>query len=217
MKRSFIQRPLRYSNENYAIGLIIVNVAVFFLNTLSRGTLYYTALIPGLILDRFYVWQFFTYMFSHGGMFHLLFNMLALLIFGTQVERRMGSREFLLFYLTTGTLAGVFSFIVYILTGMYGVILIGASGAVFGVLLAFAVFYPHANIYIFGIFPVRAPVLVIAYTIIELFNEVFGLQSGVAHLTHLAGFGIAYLYLLIRTGINPIDSFKSGGRGGYWR
>lgn len=217
MNQSFIRRPLRHTNENYAFALILANVAVFFLNMVSRNSIYYTALIPGLILERLYLWQFFTYMFSHSGLFHLLFNMLGLLFFGTQVERRMGSREFLLFYLTTGTLAGIFSFVVYILTGMYGVVLLGASGAVFGVLLAFAVYFPHANIYIWGLFPVRAPVLVIGYTVIELFNELSGAQSGVAHLTHLAGFGFAYLYIVVRLGINPIQSFRSGGRGGYWR
>jgi membrane associated rhomboid family serine protease len=68
-----------------------------------------------------------------------------------------------------------------------------------------------------GIFPVRAPVLVIAYTAIELFNQVFSMRSGVAHLTHLAGFAFAYFYFVIRLGINPIDSFRGGGRGGYWR
>lgn len=183
----------------------------------SRNTVYYTALIPGLVLERFWIWQFVTYMFTHSGLSHILFNMLGLLFFGTQVERQMGSREFLLFYLITGILAGIFSFVVYILTGMYGVVLLGASGAVFGVLLAFAVFFPHANIYIFGLIPVRAPVLVIGYTLIELFNEITGVQRGVAHLTHLAGFGFAYLYMVVRLGINPIDSFRRGGRGGYWR
>jgi len=217
MKSSFIRRPLRYTNENYALGLIVVNIAVFLFNMLSRSSVYYTALIPGLVIDRLYLWQFVTYMFTHSGISHILFNMLGLFFFGTQVERRMGSHEFLLFYLSTGTLAGIFSFVIYILTGMYGVILLGASGAIFGVLLAFAVFYPHVNIYIMGIFPVRAPVLVIGYTAIELFNQVFSVQSGVAHLTHLAGFGFAYLYLVIRMGIDPIKSFRSGGRGGHWR
>jgi membrane associated rhomboid family serine protease len=124
----------------------------------------------------------------------------------------MGSSEFTLFYLVTGVGAGVFSFIVYMLTGMYGVILLGASGAVFAVLLAFATYFPHAQIYLMGIFPIRAPVLVIGYTAIELFSQVFSVQSGVAHLTHLAGFAFAFLYFVIRLGVNPIDSFRSGGR-----
>lgn len=217
MKRSLLRTPFRYSYKNYTFALIMANLVVFILNMLNPQSRYYTALIPGLIMQRAYIWQFFTYMFTHAGISHILFNMLGLFFFGTQVEKRMGSSEFLLFYLGTGLLAGVFSFVVYILTGMYGVVLLGASGAVFAVLLAFAVYYPHANIYVMGIFPVRAPVLVIAYTAIELFNQVFSMRSGVAHLTHLAGFAFAYFYFVIRLGINPIDSFRGGGRGGYWR
>ena len=217
MKQSIIRKPFRYSYNNVAFGLIVVNVLIFMLNYISPHSRFYTALIPGVILQRGFIWQFITYMFTHAGFSHILFNMLGIFFFGVQVERRMGSSEFLLFYMVTGFLAGLFSFIVYILTGMYGVILLGASGAVFAVLLAFAVYFPYANIYIFGILPVRAPVLVIGYTAIELFNQVFSMQSGVAHLTHLAGFAFAYLYLVIRMGINPIDSFRSGGRGGSWR
>lgn len=217
MRQSLIQKPFQYSYHNYAFAIIVVNIVMFMLKTLSPNSVVYTSMIPALVLERFYVWQFVSYMFTHSNISHILFNMLGIFFFGVQVERRMGSREFLLFYLATGTLAGIFSFIVYILTGMYGVILLGASGAVFAVLLAFAVYYPSANIYIMGIFPVRAPVLVIGYTAIELFNQVFSVQSGVAHLTHLAGFGFAYLYFVIRLGINPVDSFRSGGRGGYWR
>lgn len=217
MKQSIIRKPFRYSYNNLAFGIILVNVLVYMLNYISPHSRFYTALIPGLILQEGYIWQFVTYMFTHAGFSHILFNMLGIFFFGVQVERRMGSREFLLFYMTTGVLAGIFSFIVYLMTGMYGVILLGASGAVFAVLLAFAVYFPHANIYIFGILPVRAPVLVIGYTAIELFNQVFSMQSGVAHLTHLAGFAFAYLYLVIRMGINPMDSFTSGRRGGRWR
>ncbi|HDQ14778.1 MAG TPA: rhomboid family intramembrane serine protease [Sediminispirochaeta sp.] len=217
MRTSPLQKPFRYSYNNYAFVIIVVNVVVYLLNSINPQSRLYTAMIPGLVLDRGYIWQFFTYMFTHAGLSHILFNMLGIFFFGVQVERRMGSKEFLLFYLGSGLLAGIFSFVVYIFTGMYGVILLGASGAVFAVLLAFAVYYPHANIYLMGIFPIRAPVLVIGYTAIELFNQVFGMQSGVAHLTHLAGFGFAFLYFVIRLGINPIDSFRSGGRGGYWR
>ncbi len=213
MKRSLLGKPFPYTYNNYAFAIIVINIVLYMLTSLSPRTTFYTAMIPGLVLDKGFVWQFLTYMFTHSGLGHILFNMLGLFFFGVQVERRLGSREFALFYLSIGVAAGLFSFVVYILTGMYGVILLGASGAVFGVLLAFAVFYPHAYIYIFGIFPVRAPILVIGYTVIELFNQVSGVQSGVAHLTHLAGFGFAYLYLVLRLGINPIESFRSGGFG----
>jgi membrane associated rhomboid family serine protease len=156
-----------------------------------------------------WVWQFFTYMFAHGGISHLLFNMLALFIFGTQVERQMGSREFLLYYLLTGALAGGFSFLVYWITGAYGVFLLGASGAIFAVQLAYATFSPNAVVYIWGILPLRAPVMVLGFTILELLSSVVGLRSGVAHLTHLAGFAFGWLYFLIRFGMNPWNSLIS--------
>jgi len=129
--------------------------------------------------------------------------MLALFIFGTHVERQMGSREFLLFYFLTGTLAGIFSFFVYVASDQLFVFLMGASGAVFAVSLAYAVFFPDSTIYIWGILPVRAPIMVLGMTAIGLFSMVFGINRGVAHLTHLAGFGFAWLYFLVRFRVNP--------------
>jgi membrane associated rhomboid family serine protease len=160
------------------------------------------AMRPILVMHG-WVWTFISYMFVHGGVSHILFNMLALFIFGTQVERRMGSREFLLFYLLTGALAGVFSFLVYMATGAWGVALMGASGAIFAVQLAFAVFFPDAIIYIWGIIPLRAPIMVLAATALELFSTISGRGGNVAHFTHLAGFGMAWLYFRARLGISP--------------
>jgi len=115
----------------------------------------------------------------------------------------MGSSEFLLFYFLTGILAGVFSFVVYYFTGAYGVVLMGASGALFAVELAYAVFFPDSIIYIWGILPLRAPVMVLGFTALELFLSVTGLNSGVAHFTHLAGFVFGWLYFPVRFGMSP--------------
>jgi len=201
---NIIRQPFRYQNNGAVYWLIGINflvfMAMYFLGL--RQLTYYLSMIPGLVL-RGWVWTFVTYMFVHGGFSHILFNMLALFIFGIQVERYMGSREFLLFYFVTGTLAGVFSFVVYYLTGAYGVILMGASGAIFAVELAYAVLFPDSIIYLWGILPLRAPVMVLGFTALEMVSSVFGLNRGVAHLTHLAGFGFAWLYFLIRFGINP--------------
>jgi membrane associated rhomboid family serine protease len=198
---NMIRQPFRYRNDNVVLFLIGINVLMFILQRLSPITIY-AALNPWAILSG-WVWQFLTYMFVHGGMSHLLFNMLALFIFGTQVERYIGSKEFLLYYLLTGILAGVFSFMVYWLTGAYGVSLLGASGAIFAVQLAYATLFPDALIYVWGILPLRAPIMVLGFTLLELFFSVTGFQSGVAHLTHLAGFGFGWLYFLIRFGKNP--------------
>jgi len=216
MKQNLLQRPVRYSYSNYALILIIINIGVFFFTYLNQRLIYYIALIPGLFVEEGFYWQVFTYMFAHAGFSHLFFNMLGLFFFGFQVERRMGSGEFLLFYGITGTLAGIFSLIVYVMTGNYGVILLGASGAVFAVLLAFAVYFPHARIFVFGIIPMRAPVLVVVYTAIELFSQITSPYSGVAHLTHLAGFAFAYLYFLLRFNINPVSVWRSSSGRGPW-
>lgn len=208
MNRSFLQRQLPYTFNNMTLKLIIINVAVFLLSSASRDILIYGSMIPAFVLQKHYYWQFITYMFVHGSMTHLLFNMLGLFFFGSQVEKRIGSWEFLLFYLLIGTLAGIFSYLVYIWTGTYVVVLMGASGAVFGVLLAFAVFFPFARIFVFGILPIQAPVLVVIYTVIEVFSQLTGTNSGVAHLTHLAGFGFAYLYIFVRMRINPIEVWR---------
>jgi len=198
------QSAYRYQNDNTVYWLIGINVLVYILIYFLRfeNLIYYLSMIPGMVMQG-WVWTFVTYMFVHGGLSHILFNMLALFIFGTQVERYMGSREFLSFYFITGTLAGVFSFVVYYFTGALGVILMGASGAIFAVELAYAVIYPDSIIYLWGILPLRAPVMVLGFTALELFFSVFGLRNGVAHLTHLAGFGFAWLYFVIRFGINP--------------
>jgi len=208
---NIIRQPFRYENNGavyWLIGInILVFVAMYFLG--FRGLTYYLSMIPGLVIQRGWIWTFVTYMFVHGSFSHILFNMLALLIFGMHVERQMGSREFLLFYFVTGALAGIFSFVVYYLTGSYRVILMGASGAIFAVELAYAVFFPHSIIYLWGILPLRAPVMVLGFTALELVSSIFGLSQGVAHLTHLAGFAFAWLYFVIRFGMNPWNRLRS--------
>ncbi len=209
MAPSLINRKFRYTYSNVTLKLIIINVLVFFLMQLNQGMYGYVALVPRLVFHRYWFWQLFTYMFVHANFNHILFNMLGLFIFGTPVERQLGSREFLLFYLLIGFLSGLFSFIVYVFSAT-NVILMGASGAIYAVLFAFAVLYPHARIFVFGILPIRAPLLVGIYTLMEVFNQLTGSGGGVAHLTHLAGFGFAYLYFIIRLRIHPFDQFRRG-------
>lgn len=207
-KNSVLNRRFRdMTYRNYSLKLVIVNALVFLFTTyLFPRSAYYLAMIPSYVLHG-YVWQFFTYMFVHSGFSHLLFNMLSLFIFGSMVEKRIGSKEFLLFYFLTGIFSGVISFVSYYLAGT-NVVLVGASGAIYGVLLMFAVFYPYSVIFIFGIIPVRAPILVILYAIIELSSQVFGMGGNIAHLTHLSGLLFAYLYCRIRMRINPIEVFR---------
>ncbi len=202
-----IRRPLPYSFYNATLWLIAANILVFLLNSLAPNTRVPLAMVPALILGANAYWEFVTYMFVHANITHILFNMLGLFFFGPQVERRMGSSEFLLFYFISGIGAGVASFVIYVLSGAYTVVLLGASGAIFAVLLAYATFFPDSMIYVFGLIPIRAPLLVVIYAAIELFSQIFSFNAGVAHLTHLAGFAFGYLYLVARVGVNPVRVF----------
>ena len=203
--------PFKYYNAT--LVLIGINVVVFFFSYYIAPNVYnYLAMNPYMVTRENWWWQVFTYMFAHANLSHVLLNMLGLFFFGIQLERRLGSNEFLLFYLLTGTLAGLFSLLVYVLTGAYQAWLLGASGAVFAVLLAYATYYPTSTILVFGIIPVKAPVLIMVYAAIEIFGMFRRNRGNVAHLTHLAGFGFAYLYLLIRLRINPVREFLGSRR-----
>jgi membrane associated rhomboid family serine protease len=156
---SILRRPLRYSYYNATIILIVVNILVFLFGYVDRsGVLMYFYLIPDYVLQAGAWWQVVTYMFVHASWSHIFFNMLALFIFGIQVERHMGSTEFLLFYFVCGIGAGIVTLFFNSATGQGMVPVVGASGAIFGLLLAFAAFFPDARIFVFGILPIRAPV-----------------------------------------------------------
>ena len=204
---NIIRRSFRYRNYGAVYWLIGINVLVFAATQFLGGRVAYflttrLSMIPVMVMNG-WVWTIVTYMFMHGNFSHIIFNMLGLFIFGTQVERQMGSSEFLLYYFLTGILAGVFSFVVYYITGAYGVVLMGASGALFAVELAYAVFFPDSIVYIWGILPLRAPVMVLGFTALELIFSVTGMNSGVAHFTHLAGFVFGWFYFPVRFGMSP--------------
>ena len=169
--------------------LLVSNIAVFLLQKANPYLDYYGAFVPRLVLNR--PWTIVTYMFLHGSFTHILFNMLGLLFFGSQVEDRMGSRRFLLMYFISGITGALLSLI---LSPNYPII--GASGGVFGVMLCFARYWPHQPIHIWGIIPVPARVLVIFTTIAALLGGVTGGRGdNIAHFAHLGGYLGAYLYL----------------------
>lgn len=212
MGNSLVRKPFRYRYYNATLIIIGINVFVFLVGLIAPNVKLYLAMNPVLVVQGKAFWQVITYMFAHANISHIFFNMLGLLFFGIQVERRLGSSEFILFYMISGIGAGLFSLLVYWFSGNYLAVLLGASGAVYGVLLALATLYPEAVVYVFGIIPVKAPILVLGYTVIELVSQFFDARSGVAHLTHLAGFGFAFLYFIVRLGINPIREFFGGRR-----
>ncbi|MCR5723688.1 MAG: rhomboid family intramembrane serine protease [Treponema sp.] len=210
---SLLRRPFHYTYRNATLAIIAVNIAVYLLFTFTP-LFYYTRYLELSVIGfvRMHMfWQPFTYMFIHSGTQHLFFNMLALLFFGIGVERTLGTKEFVLMYLLTGTLCGIISLAVYWLGGI-AVFLAGASGSIYGILLAYAVIFPRSRIFIWGIIPVPAPVMVLGYTVIELGSQLTGAGGGVAHLTHLAGFAVVWLYFKIRMGISPTQVWKDAYR-----
>lgn len=187
----------------------IVIYAISYINPTLYNYIYHYCGLSVLAIDKYhFYWQFLTYMFVHGSLEHVILNMLCFICFGISIEKAIGSKEFLLFYFLCGILSGALSYLVYKFTNNYYVILIGASGAVYSILFAYAVFFPRSIIYLWWVIPVPAPVMVILYTIIELGSQLFYRNSGIAHLTHLFGFLTAYLYFVIRMGIHPIKVWK---------
>jgi membrane associated rhomboid family serine protease len=180
-------------------NLMIIMGAVFLLQMLARGWIeYYFGLVPVLVWRNYFIWQILTYIFLHGGFSHILFNLLALYMFGGELENYWGSKKFLFYFLFCGIGAGICT----VVLTPYGFIpVIGASGAIYGLLLAFGWLFPNRLIYIYFLFPIPAKYFVIIFGLIELFFSIEGTGGGVAHLTHLGGllFGLFYVaYPMIR-------------------
>lgn len=207
-----IRKPFRYDFYNATLIIIGINIGIFMLGHVWRNLNNYLALNVILVVQGKMYWQFLTYMFAHGGFQHLFFNMLGLLIFGVSVERVIGSKEFILFYLVSGVFCGLISFLTYYFTGMNFVFLLGASGGLYAILLAYAVLFPQNQVFIWGIIPIPAPILVLIYAIIEFVSQFFNVSSNIAHMTHLAGFVGAWLYFLVRLGVNPLRVWKNAFR-----
>lgn len=177
--------------------LLIANGIIFLLQMfVGRQMVLGLGLVPKWAWSRLFLWQFVTYMFLHGSFFHLLINMYALWVFGGEVERMWGSRAFLRYYFITGVGAGV---IHTILTPLSIIPTIGASGAVLGILTAFAVMFPEREItlLLFFILPVRmkARTLALLFAGMSLFSGVIGSADGIAHFAHLGGMLVGYIYM----------------------
>jgi membrane associated rhomboid family serine protease len=180
--------------------LIAANVAVFLLGWFSPQIALWLGLRPADVIGEQRIWQLVTYMFVHGGIGHILFNMLALWMFGVELERMWGTRFFLKYYFACGLGAAAATMILPFLPlpifdGMYNAITMGASGAIYGVLLAYGLYFPNRPIYIYFVFPVPAKYFVMIMGAISLLMSVSGANDGTAHTAHLAGLIVGYLYL----------------------
>ncbi len=177
-----------------------VNVAAFVISLVVPAITLTFGLRPADIFGRLHVWQPITYMFLHAGIFHILFNMLALWMFGVELERTWGSRYFVQYYFICGVGAAMTTVLLSFVPGSFGQQLyysltIGASGAVYGVLLAYALYFPNRPIYYMMIFPIPAKVFVAIMGAISLVSSMSGPGGGIAHTTHLGGLVAGYLYL----------------------
>jgi membrane associated rhomboid family serine protease len=178
--------------------LIVANLLVFLLQvTIFAGPRFIAAFGLDPLRALAQPWTFASYMFLHGGVLHLAFNLLALFIFGPPVEERIGGRAFLTYYLLCGLGGALLSYGLALVTTVGTTI--GASAAVFGVALAFAWYWPNERIYVFPL-PVPVPVkwLVVFLVAVSLLFALFPGADGVAHLAHLGGFGTGFVYLKVQ-------------------
>jgi membrane associated rhomboid family serine protease len=192
--------------NSWVFRLIVINCAVLILKNFIPE-IDYGSIIPAAVLQG-HVWQLFTYMFIHGNSMHLLFNMYALFMFGLAVEQVWGSRKFILYYLFCGIGAGAVIFLIGVLkTWVFNdpvailIPTVGASGAIFGLLLAFGYLFPEAEILLFFFIPMKARTMVIVFGALELGMEISnGGADSVSHVGHLGGllFGIVYIFLIDR-------------------
>lgn len=171
--------------------LLAANVGMFLLTNAFPQIVPQLVLVPALIPER--PWTLVTYMFVHAGVWHLVFNMIALYFFGPRVEARLGERHFIGLYFASGLMAALAS-----LVFTPGAAIVGASGAIYGVMLGFARYWPRSLIYIWGVIPLEARWFVVGMTVLSLLGGFGGLNPGLAHFAHLGGFlgGFAYLFLL---------------------
>jgi rhomboid family protein len=192
--RIFRHDPLNFAATPPAVKwLIAANVACYILTLMVGPGIYdLFGLVPQhLIFDR-WVWQPITYLFLHGGIWHLLINMFVLWMFGMPVEAQWGAKETLKFYFLCGLGAALTSSLVH----PHSMIpVIGASGAIFGLLVAFAMLYPDAVVYVYFLIPMKAAHFAILCGVLEFFAGTTGSMPGLAHFAHLGGAVTGYLYI----------------------
>lgn len=174
--------------------LISINFSIFILQALSGAeNLFFPlfGLVPKLVWSELMIWQPFTYIFFHGGIWHVLINMFVLWMFGSELERLWGKQHFLKYYFVTGIGSGLITMFL----GFNSMIpIVGASGAVYGVLLAYGLTYPNRTVYLYGIIPIKSLWFVMGIGLIAFMSS-FNNVSQISHLTHLSGMVIGYFML----------------------
>jgi membrane associated rhomboid family serine protease len=205
-----VARYPNYGNASFSFGpgrltpaiklLIIVNVVAFLASLAVPAMIIQLGVVPQTVVEQGAIWQLVSYMFLHGGIGHLLINMLSLWMFGTELEQQWGTRFFTKYYFVTGVGAAVITVLWSIsplpfAEQLYYSVMIGASGAVYGVLLAYGLTFPHRSIYYMMLFPIQAKYFVMIVGAIAFLSSMGAGGSGVAHSAHLGGLLVGYVYL----------------------
>ncbi|MCP4711035.1 MAG: rhomboid family intramembrane serine protease [Planctomycetes bacterium] len=196
--------------------LMIINVVVFVLQIMTRtydpelGILIKDPLADWLAargqppLVALQIWRLITFQFLHGDFGHLLFNMIGFYFFGTAIERTMGSKRFIYFYLTCGVVGGLI-FVISTMLGFYkGGYLVGASGGLLGLMAAMAIYYPKAKVYLYFLFPIPIRVLILVITVLYTLNILRGGSNAGGDLCHLGGMATGFVWLLGRGHFNSL-------------
>ncbi|MFA5975686.1 MAG: rhomboid family intramembrane serine protease [Elusimicrobiota bacterium] len=196
-----LHRPLEAHGFRGATRwIILISGAMLILQQIWGEPLVFAlGLTPALVLQHHYWWQPLTYLFLHGGLFHWLFNMFVFWMFGRELETRWGTVEFVKFFLITGLGAAL---CVLAITPHSTIPTIGSSGSVFGLLVAFAMLFPEATMYLYFLIPVKAWQAVALFAFIEFFAALQGGGSGISRFAHLGGMLTGYLYLRFGRGLS---------------
>lgn len=209
------QYQSRFSRGNFfsprfftdAIKLLIsINFVIFLLQSISgqeRILFQLFGIVPRNTWSQLMVWQPFTYMFFHGGIWHVLINMFVLWMFGSELETLWGKKEFLKYYFLTGVGSGIVT-LLFSVNSLVPVV--GASGAIYGILLAYGLIFPNRYVYLYFLIPIRVKYFVIVIGVLAFFSSVGAGTSNVSHLTHLSGMliGLGYLKSNVR-----LDALKN--------
>ena len=183
--------------------LVSVNLTIFFLQTISgKEHLLFDlfGLVPQAIWSDFMIWQPLTYLFFHGNIWHILINMFVLWMFGSELENAWGRKNFLKYYFMTGIGAGI---VTCLFNLQSNIPVVGASGAVYGILLAYGLSFPNRTVYLYGLIPIKSIWFVLAIGILAFFSS-FQQMTQISHLTHISGMAIGYIFLKRRWRLNDI-------------
>ena len=199
MKYQFQSNPGEFSYKpalfTSAIKILVsINFLIFLLQSVSKSEgLFFPlfGLVPKLVWSELMIWQPITYIFFHGGIWHVLINMFVLWMFGSELERLWGKSHFLRFYFYTGIGSGL---ITLLFNYQSTTPIVGASGSVYGVLLAYGLTYPNRRVYLYGLIPIKSLWFVIGIGLIAFISS-FNNVSQVSHITHISGMFIAYMLI----------------------